>query len=318
MCQGGGLSQVISSVCWECIYPIKIGAMTIVPSPFYYPDPIGPYGSQSPVCICYMPPPVFVRFGIVMAFWEPLRIAEGVSDAYCFPAMDTEIEVSLLDGLLDGSSADQDTDHIREPKAFFNMHYYFFPLWAAMEVMVDFICVEAAGVDLAYMSEVDYFHHYEASTSWLFPEGNLFGNLVMHMVCVVDSISAGFAGWPIDIFFWCMGTWGDTYPPAGVVNSANMVTDSFAVVAKSLFRMHRELLVWMEYSVQWYCGQYPAPIWRKSWWRFQSVIPVADYSYRPIGYSGLLYSMFKNPPTQGADNFGILIWKLRYCCATVV
>jgi len=222
----------------------------------------------------------------------------------------------MTPGMLIGDSADVDTDAMREPKASFQVHWYVFPLWGMFEIATNRACFEVAGVDLAYMSEVDFSHQDETVLAFLFPESAIFANPIMHFVCIVEAVSAGFAGWPLDWFFWCMGSWGGAYPPGGVTTAANMIGDANAVLAKFLLRQHRMLMVFQTYSVQFQCGQYPAPIWRKSWWRFQPVLPVSYHKYYPLGYVPLFWSAGKNPPySRGADNFVFVVWKLRYCCS---
>ena len=308
-----GLVEIMEKLCYECVFPFKLGTIPIIPSNLY-PEPVPPAGADSPVCICQMPPPIFLRIGLVFSFWEPLRLGEVVLDPWCFPSLGFKME-GMTPGMLIGKSADVDTDHTKEPKASFQVHWYVFPFWSLFEIAVNEACFETAGVDLAYMSEVDYSHQDETVLAFLFPESSLFGNPLMLLACIPDAISAGFVGWPLDWFFWCMGTWGGAYPPGGMTTSANMVGDASAVLAKFLLRQHRSELVFQTYSVQGACGQFPAPIWRKSWWRFQLVLPVAYHKYTPIGYVPLIWTPGKNIPfSPKADNFSFVVWKLRYCC----
>src|SRR3546814_4261198 len=54
------------------------------------------------------------------------------------------------------------------------------------------------------------------------PEGILFGNPAAGLACMSDSAAAA-AGKVIDPLFWCMGSWGSTYPVAGDIHMGDRV-----------------------------------------------------------------------------------------------
>lgn len=56
----------VKEVCWNCIFPIKIGGITAIPGDM--PDP--PDAEFVP-CVCPAPPPVFFRPGIPISFGSP-------------------------------------------------------------------------------------------------------------------------------------------------------------------------------------------------------------------------------------------------------
>jgi conjugal transfer pilus assembly protein TraU len=49
------------------------------------------------------------------------------------------------------------------------------------------------------------------------PESILFGNPAAGLACMADSAAAA-AGTVLDPLFWCMGSWGNTYPLAGDIH----------------------------------------------------------------------------------------------------
>ena len=60
----------ITDICWDCIFPVAIGGITIFGSDIDSPgDDI-----SSPICICG------TTIGLSASFWEPARIIETVKD----------------------------------------------------------------------------------------------------------------------------------------------------------------------------------------------------------------------------------------------
>ena len=56
-------------------------------------------------------------------------------------------------GTLNGSQGTQAAGG--ENSHFAQAHYYIFPVWSMLELFADFPCLEEAGFDLAYMTEID-------------------------------------------------------------------------------------------------------------------------------------------------------------------
>ena len=64
----------ITDICWDCIFPVTIGGITIFGSDIDSPgDDI-----SSPICICG------TTIGLSASFWEPARVIETVKDPWCF------------------------------------------------------------------------------------------------------------------------------------------------------------------------------------------------------------------------------------------
>ena len=62
----GRMVNPITDICWACILPISIGAAPVVPG-----KTADTTNFPSPLCFCPAPPPIFVRPGVAVGFWEP-------------------------------------------------------------------------------------------------------------------------------------------------------------------------------------------------------------------------------------------------------
>ena len=302
-CAGSFLNP-ITDVCWSCMFPIKIAGIKLGNSNIVEP----PDPADKPVCFCPAPPPAFVRIGLPISFWEPARFVETVKDPYCFPSLGTGFGSS--GGRLSGSSSEHGN---QEDSSYFGQaHYFIFAPFALMELLVDFICLENVGLDIAYITEVDPLWNNDQLALIISPEALLFANPVAQISCVADSVSAN-AGLPLPYLFWCMGSWGSAYPLSGNVNDGSQVQGSAAIAARMIYKLGREFLLW-DYGLN-LCSATPTPIWVKWNYRLQLAKPVRGGQCVPIGRSEFIWGGAKNPPTGKGDNFLYMIFRKRACCA---
>ena len=82
ICQGNSLDPE-NDVCWDCIFPIKIGGETIIEGDNKNGE--APSSADAPVCVCPIPVVPYVRFGITASLWEPARMIETVKGPLLFP-----------------------------------------------------------------------------------------------------------------------------------------------------------------------------------------------------------------------------------------
>ena len=142
ICRPGIPVNPVTDLCWQCIFPLRISGIKVVPGSHIndYPD-----AARKPVCICPFPPPIFFRIGIPLSFWEPARMVEVVKDPFCFPSLGFQLSATT-GGLLGGSSSKQNVA-TTDRSTFFQAHYWIFPVWTAMEILIDFACLEHSGID---------------------------------------------------------------------------------------------------------------------------------------------------------------------------
>ncbi len=310
-CSGTFLNPV-TDICWQCIFPMKIGGVTVVPGTVADTPDL----TSSPVCACPIPVPPFVRVGITVSFWEPARFIETVKDPYCFPSIGTGVN-NPSPGTLGGGIKKSASGHGGFGSgAFAQAHYFIFPAWALMEVAVNSVCIENAGFDVAYITEVDPLWNDDLLMAMLQPEAVLFANPAAQLACISDSVSSNL-GLPLSPLFWCMGSWGSAYPITGHHNTADYVQGNGAIAAKMIYKMGRQLL--LNDTALSLCAAVPTPIWVKQNYRLQIAKPVRDVTCHPIGRSDLLWGNGKNPPYSAGgnkgDNFLWIVFRKRGCCA---
>ena len=293
--------DIILKADYTAMFPLRIAGIPIIPGRI---QDVG--GSvSSPICICKDPIP---RIGIPVSFFEPSRLIEVVKDPYCFPSMGFGLTTS--GGALGGTSGD---DGSGNQSTFYQAHYYIFPIYALLELLTDFICLEMTGFDMAYLTEVDPLWNNDTLSAILNPEALLFGNPISNLACIADAVTSAVFE-PIDALFWCKGSWGNAYPLTGQTGGDGFVEGGASVAASLIYKLHRQLILWGSWGQAGLCGYYPAPIWRKSAYRLQIVTPIPSLYATTIGTTGMLWSFGKNPPFVG-DNFSYLLFKKRECCA---
>lgn len=314
---GGEVINPMSDLCWECIFPIKIGgsqmsgAETKQEGPLIEPPDASDGNSM---CTCPGPPPTYQRRGISIAFWEPAKMIETVKDPFCFPFIGESVSDDFTDAAeLYGTSEAHDGNQ-ETSNTFSQAHYMFFPVWSMMEMMVDNTCYEDEGFDVAYMTEFDPLWNDDELMMFLQPEALLFANPIAQFICMVDAISSNL-GLPLAPLFWCIGSYSSVYPLAGVINQPDHIQSQAALAARMLYKMAREGLL-ADMGI-YLCSAVNTPIWIKWNYRLQLVKPVRTAGVVPIGRTGLLWTYLKNPPGKnGCDNFLFVIFRKRACCAS--
>src|SRR3546814_18112862 len=109
---------------------------------------------------------------------------------------------------------------------------------------MDFICLEKAAFDVAYMTELDPLWADDELSFIINPEAVLFGNPIAQAACAADCVlaSAGFAN---DLLFWCGWCQGSIYPFSGSVAAhVGGVHASLLLTERMIAKLHREALLW--------------------------------------------------------------------------
>ncbi len=306
-CQGKFVNP-ITDICWSCLFPITIGGMKVMGGREDTPNP------HQLVCMCPRPPLPMVP-GIPISFWEPVRLVDVTRTPYCLVNLGG-LEIVSGTSLKDrGSVSTNGGGSQRGLKhSFYQVHWYIYPVIYWFELLSDFLCLEAASFDLAYITELDPFWGDDETNFILNPEAVLFGNPVAQAACAADCVAATL-GFPMDSLFWCGGCQGSLYPFSGSIpNHVGGVQASLLAVQRMIAKLHREFLAWGTSGEEAWCAKYPMPIIKKSQYKTQMTypIPVTD-DCQPLGRSEVLWGSGKSFPYQGED-FGYLIWRKRSCC----
>jgi len=295
----GRIVNPITDICWECLFPITIGALEVIDSD--KPDTDNP---GSPICACPTP---FPRIGIAGGFWEPARLVDVTKSPFCFVNMGG---MTIDPGFKIGSGdASRSTG---KGGASWHVHWYIYPVIYWLELLTDFVCLEQATFDVAYITELDPLWQDDALTFIINPEAILFGNPIAQAACAADCMAAT-ANKPLDSLFWCGGCQGGMYPLNGRIQAhIGSIQSSLLAAERFTYKLHREALAWGTSGKEALCSKYPQPIMKKSQYRSQLTVPVPSSCY-PFGRSTTLYEAGKEIPISGED-FGYLIWRKRNCC----
>jgi len=305
----GKFVNPITDICWSCLFPLSVGGLKIWPSG--RPDTNNP---SLPICACGSPIP---RIGIAVGFWEPARMVDVTAKPWCFPSLggmklDPGFDIGM--GQSSGPRMGGGRDAV---SANWHAHYYVYPLLYWMEILVDFVCFEAASFDLAYVSEIDPLWNDDQLTALINPEVALFANPLAVAACAGDCAAAT-AHLPVDEMFWCAGCQGQMYPMNGNIDAhVSPVQSSRLAAERLLYKMHRMALAWGTAGSRALCGKYIMPILKKSQYRIQMTNPISTvngkFACSTIGASSLPPDAGRHFPVKGED-FSYLIWRKRNCC----
>lgn len=297
----------ITEVCWDCIFPISIGALSLFNN---RPDT---KNQAFPLCLCWTG--ILPRIGLSIGLWEPARLVDVANEAGCFVNIGFDMDFGLFANGTSTVTAANGADTGSSWQA----HYYYYPLISWLGTVVDGLCLESTVFDVAYISEIDPLWNNVELNNLLNPEAILFANPIAQSACAAECVQASSGKLSMDALFWCNGCQGAVYPIAGEVNNSyGGVMASQSVATRLQARMHRLLLARKTASSRAQCSPSLAPIINKSQYRMQLTRPTAKtggrYACAPIGSSTQFIDSGAEYPF-GGESFGWLIWRKRNCCA---
>ncbi len=324
------LETLLTNVCWGCIFPFRLGGVTLID----YGFPVDPASPSSTFCSC--PDSLFP--GVTISFSEPVRLIEVVREPYCFPSLGgSELKSGTYERAGHYSEASSGST---SRSAFYHVHYIGFPLWDILGLTVAFMgqsvsqfsvgffpnlskCFSSGGYDvsnysLLYLTELDPTWNDDELAAILNPEALLFANPIAQAVCAADCVAAT-GGFPLDPLFWCAGCQGSLYPFTGTVTGpVGEVNTAALLAARSLAKLNRGYFEGLTSTSAALCGKVYTGFIRKSQYRLQLLSPLPNTTTpsccSPIGRSSLLWGSGKAYPVYGED-FSFLVWRQRDCCA---
>lgn len=305
----GHFVNPITDVCWDCMFPISIGNVPVVPS--QYPDTNNP---SAPISACPKPPPIVLQVGMNIGYWEPVTLIDVTRTPYCMVNMGMELTGANTQNI--GGKTSARTHKQYSDAVFYQAHWYKYPLMLWLKLIDSTACMATDNFDLAYMTELDPFWNDDELAFTLNPEAILFGNPATQLACVAEAMKTSTGhSLPIDALFWCMGSQGSVYPLTGTSNYSDSPIQSATLIAERLnFKLHREGIVWESHGEDGaVCNQTPMPMLPKSRYRYQmtNAIPAPLMCYPYGTTTGIWESGHDNPVT--GRNFGFLNFKKRNC-----
>ena len=303
----GRFVNPLTDVCWECLFPISIGPVSMG-SATGAPDTPNP---ASPLCYCGTPIP---RIGLSIGLWAPARLIDVSRAPYCFSNLGG---LTVDPGLPAGRGRTGSSGGDGSSGSVWHVHYYTYPLLSWIGALLDMGCLESGGLDIAWISELDPTWNDEELALLVNPEAVLFADLPAQAACAADCAAAS-TGLPRDELYWCAGCQGSMYPLTGTVAAhVGGVQASLLAAERMVFRLHRLGLAWGTSGSNALCAPYPMPIMKKSQYRWQMSQPAPATSpalgCNPTGRSSVLWESLRELPVSG-ENFGYLLFRKRSCC----
>lgn len=297
---------LITDVCWQCIFPIRIAGV-----------PIGgslPRGAASPrpiLCNCGMNP------GIQMSMWQPARVIETVRTPYCSPALSG---IRLSRSIRGQGNPDAAVNASVDGKNMANYQYHMlsFPLLAILELFTHPQCGSRfVDVDMLLLSELDPTHNDDELAMWTSPEATLFANPAAQAACAIDAAAAT-AGRPMHTMHWCAGSWGPIFPMTGNFPE-NFSPQQMAglMSTRALAKSHRLGLSRQTMGNRAMCGAHIAPILDKRQYKMSVYYPLPEANNNHwIGENSFRWGEWRVIPGVGED-FVNIVWNWVDCCVTL-
>lgn len=307
-CQGK-FANPITDICWSCIFPITLGGMPLLS--MNQEDTANPGGL---LCTCTNP----LIIGLKTSFWEPARRVDVTRTPYCFVSLGG-IKIDPGFRAPEGEVREQ-ADLTKQ--SFYQVHWYLDPILSYLEVILDHLCLETGGFDVAYLTELDPLWNDDELTTLLNPETFLFGNPIAQAACAGDCVLAS-TGFPSNTLFWCAGCNGSIYPFNGHVQAhTSHVQASSLLVQRMTAKLHREMLMWGTAGSDALCGSFPQPVMDKTQYKYQMLYPVPQTSKingkccQPFGRTTAIWGAGKSYPYVGED-FAYEVFRKKNCCIGV-
>jgi conjugal transfer pilus assembly protein TraU len=331
-------SKVFDQVCWDCFLDDF--------SLFGIGNPPDGAASPGPFCMCSDDLGV-PEFGYPVQFWTPQKLNEVTTIPWCSVSLGGIKLANTIEGLGTASSATSSDDSAMT-SAFFQYHYFSYPLMMMLEMLVLPSCYADSYIDfdLMYLSEVDPLWSNDLLSLVLNPEAIIFGNPLALAYCAADCIAVTTTESPIESVFPCAGCDAPSlYPLTGNVTPNNdPVASSSLITQRVLASLHRKGLAHKTIGESAMCEPSFYPMLPKTQYKFSMMHPVPEASSSidtPEGGGSeggdvssapedLVYESCCHPmgmstmrwctPAGGRmrpgrdNNFVYMIWQYRDCC----
>jgi len=326
-------AKLITDICWSCLFPIKLlGVLQ------FGTGNVPAESSNESICFCDGELGI-PDIGFTVGMWAPARLIEIVRKPYCSPTLGgiTLNESFRLWGMKDGADGQSSSNQ------FYNYHYFAFPLYEILELVVTPECNPGgfSDFDLMYISEIDPTWVEDELSVFTQPEVAVAANPLLQAACPVDCAASTLSG-PIDSMWWCAGCWGNLYPFTGNVPSGGSPPRVSSLLStRALASLHRRGLAWRTVGDEALCGGAIYPMLPKQQYRMSMLFPLAeadnstriptpstnaptgvvdidDYEWTQqcchnIGVPTFLWGEWRNIPAVGED-FVYVLWRWTDCC----
>lgn len=264
------------------------------------------------ICQCIRIPSMPPIPGITVGWWNPTGTVETTSIPYCFPGLGNPIDMQISN-----KSFGTRSDGKKGEYATAQSHYL--TTLNVVKTLSDTLasgCLSwsmSSGID--YISELLVWRQNDYWSIIFAPESLLVANPIAAAACLVDSIAA-LIRHPLDVLFWCYGSWGSAYPMTINVGSGDVLTAFAALAARTLTIMSQNMKILKikgQHMLSATCQPYPTYFLLKNEVHIYPIFPFVNRKRFPIGYPAIIWGVGVDNPT----NMGVMSWMVyqqRDCC----
>ncbi len=307
---------MIRNVCWKCFFPIKIMGI-----------PIGggqtPDDTAAPFCLCPGRTMGIPSPGITLGYWQPRHLFEMVRQPWCSPVfgralIQKKAKLGVTGLARWGGYEPGGQQHHESEGSYYNWHWWAYPVNILLDSLIGSVCTGKGGydIDIMYLSEIDPTWNDDELSFYTAPESKLFANPIAIAACAADAV-ASTVHKPIQLLFWCAGTWGHAYPFSGnVVDDDSPPRTTSLLTFRALGALHRRTLAKKTYGNSAVCHNMIEPIIPKQQYKLQTFYPMPEKrSNHWLGASTFEWGEWRNIPVKGED-YVIMEWSYTECCMT--
>lgn len=281
------------------------------------------------LCTCELPPPLFLRVGVSISFWNNVGILDTTTIPYCFPQLGMSLS-SISPGVeagfsilgkqgVGGSNQFGARSSGGKDDQFISAHTHYASFMNLMQIISEAIfrmCFSVNTNIAPQMSEVFFWWQYDEWGILKNPEALLVANPVAVTACMAESLSVSFGKKNLDPLFWCAGTWGVMYPITMNVGSGVPLSSYGLLAARNIaerFQTAQILDTSGFHMLNGVCQPIPTYFTMKSDINIFPIWPQKKNKRFPIGYPSELWGVGLDNPS----NLGVMSWMVyqkRDCC----
>lgn len=270
--------------------------------------------SDSFMCVCDAPPPIFVRYGLSLSFWNPIGLVETSAIPNCYPSLGISLPIDVGAS----QSLGRRSDGVKDQYISSQTHYM-----SGINVLNAFVdvftmgCLQAdlqTGID--HISELLPWWQNDTWAVVFAPESLLVANPIAVAACAADSLAVSTTRKNIDPLFWCYGAWGASYPNTVNVGSGTPISSYALLAARTIaseFKSLKILKTSGKHMFEAQCQPYPTIFIAKNDLKMFPVWPQVVQNGFKIGYPAEIWGFALDNPT----NMGVMTWAIyqkRDCC----
>jgi len=315
---------MLSGICWNCIFPIKIAGFTMFGSPLVksgtdsngFPlssrPNVPPEATDKTVCLCDNGP--LPTVGIPVGMWLPTTLYESTLTPGCSSTLGG-IEIGIADPLYLGTSGNPSGTLTQQ--TFNHVHTYAFPPVLLMELFSR--CNRTyTDIDVLYMSEIDPMWNDPIIAMYGNPVSVFGASLPAVAACAADSVSSAM-GKPLDNLFWCGGGWSTTVSPyTGYQHAMGPVQYSAASSQRLMAMNHVRGLDRRMVGSDALCEAQFQPMVKRSHYRWSTVFPRPE-AKRNHGSGEALLRWGASRSIPGVAEHPIYLrWDWIDCCSPII